>query len=173
MTESRSVNLEFRWTFAAIKSFEKRGREILKRMDIRNDKGILLATAPMHAGMILSSFLRISDILEAAVGAATGLSAIEGKKGEESEASALIGEYLSSGGDLETLQRDIYRAYLVAADPSGISGWEAAVKREAEIAQVNRQKAEARLEVARLELAEDKAKIARMSSGNPSSVSGS
>ena len=167
------TEIEFKWTFSAIKSFEKRGREILKRMDIRNEKGILLATAPMHAGMILANFLKISDILEAAVGAATGLSALDGKKGEESEASQAIGEWLAAGGDLETLQRDIYRAYLVAADPSGISAWEAAVQREAEIADVNRQKAEARLEVARLELAQDQQKIKLLSSGGQSSVSGS
>ena len=67
---------ELKWTFGAIKTFEKRAKEILKRLDIRNDKGQQIATQPMHAGFILANFLRISDIIEAAIGAATGLSSL-------------------------------------------------------------------------------------------------
>ena len=83
MDESR----ELRWTFAAIKNFEKRGREILKRLDLKTERGQPIATSPMHAGFILSNFLRIAEVLEASVAAATGLSGLEGKKGEPSEAS--------------------------------------------------------------------------------------
>ena len=152
---------ELRWTFGAIKTFEKRSKEILKRLDIRNEKGQQIATQPMHAGFILSQFLRISDILEAAVGAACGISALEGKD-KPSEAAEAIDGYLSHGGSLEELQRNLYRAYLVANDPSSLSEWEGNLLREAEIRQINREKQEAKMEVARLELADDKAKIERL-----------
>jgi len=53
---------------SAIKRFEKRGMELLKKLDVKNDRGQPIASMPMHAGMILGNYLRISDILEAAVG---------------------------------------------------------------------------------------------------------
>lgn len=154
---------EMRWTFGAIKTFEKRAKEILKRLDIRNEKGQQIATQPLHAGFILAQFLRISDILEAAVGAACGVSALEGKD-KPSEASVAIDGYLSRGGSLEELQQSLYRAYLVANDPSSLSEWESDVAREQEIKKINREKQEAKMAVARLELAEDQAKIERLKS---------
>ena len=162
---------ELRWTFGAIKTFEKRGREILKRLDIKNERGQAIATAPMHAGAILSNFLRIADILEAAVGAAIGVSAIEGKKGEPSEASDAIEMYLQHGGSIEALQNEIYRAYLQATDPSSIPVWQENIAREAETRRINQEKQAARLEIARLELASDQEKIRKLS-GSPSTPSG-
>lgn len=163
MDESR----ELKWTFGAIKNFEKRGREILKRLDLKNERGQAIATAPMHAGFILSNFLRISDILEAAVAAATGLSGLEGKKGEPSEASVAIDGYLQRGGNIETLQNEIYRAYLVSADPSSILEWEGNLAREAEIKRINREKQEAKMMLARAELAADQAKLLKISGSAP------
>ncbi len=163
MDESR----ELKWNFGAIKNFEKRGREILKRLDLKNERGQPIATTPMHAGFILANFLRISDILEAAVGAATGLSGLEGKKGEPSEASAAIDGYLQRGGSIETLQNEIYRAYLVSADPSSISEWEANRERETEIKRINKEKQEAKMELARQELAADQAKLLKASGAAP------
>lgn len=164
---------EIKWTFNAIKNFEKRGREILKRLDLKNEKGQSIATSPMHAGYILSGFLRIAEVLEAAVAAATGLSGLEGKKGEPSEASAAIEGYIERGGNLETLQNEVYRAYLVATDPSSIVTWQENIARNEEATRINREKQEAKMEVARLELAEDLARIERMKklSGNPSTAS--
>lgn len=163
MDESR----ELKWTFGAIKNFEKRGREILKRLDLKNERGQAIATAPMHAGFILSNFLRISDILEAAVAAATGLSGLEGKKGEPSEASVAIDGYLQRGGNIETLQNEIYRAYLVSADPSSILEWEGNLAREAEIKRINREKQEAKMMLARAELAADQARLLKISGSAP------
>lgn len=161
------TQLEFKWTFAAIKKFEKRGRELLKRLDIKNDRGQLIATAPMHAGMILGGYLRISDILEAAVGAAANLPDIEGKKGEPSEAAQAIDDYLSSGGSLESLQQDLFRSYQEANDPSSVAEWEAAMSREKEALKVNREKAETRLKIAQMELAQDQEKLTKLSGDRP------
>jgi len=150
---------ELKWTFGAIKTFDKRGREILKRLDIKNDRGQAVANIPTHSGYLLANFLKISDILEAAVAAATGLSGLEGKKGEPSEASAAIEGYLQNGGDLESLQKAVYKAYLVTNDPSSIVEWNENIAREEETKRINKEKTEARMEIARLELADDQKKI--------------
>ena len=163
---------ELKWTFGAIKTFEKRGREILKRLDLKNERGQTVATAPMPAGGILANFLRLSDILEAAVGAATGLSSLEGKKGEPSEASDAIEMYLQRGGTIETLQNEIYKAFLQATDPSSIPFWQENIAKEAETRRINQEKQAARLEIARLELAADQEKVKRLS-GSQSIPSGS
>lgn len=158
---------ELKWTFKAIKVFEKRGREILKRMDVKNERGQSLANAPMHAGVILDNFLRIAEILEAAVGAACNISALDSKD-KPSEASQAIDAYIERGGDLETLQNEIYRAYLLSTDPSSIADWEENIKKEEEAKRINRAKTDAKLELARMELVEDEAKIERLKtiSGN-------
>ncbi|MCK9569473.1 hypothetical protein M0R72_11085 [Candidatus Pacearchaeota archaeon] len=157
MDESR----ELRWTFGAVKTFEKRSREILKRMDIKDDKGRSIANMPTHAGFLLANYLRLSDILEAAVGAACDISALDGKDGP-SEAAIAIDGYLSRGGSLEALQQAIYRAYLVANDPSSLSEWEGNLAREIEVKRINKEKQEAKMEVARMELADDQTKIERL-----------
>ncbi|MCK9571063.1 hypothetical protein M0R72_19095 [Candidatus Pacearchaeota archaeon] len=158
MDESR----ELKWTFGAIKNFEKRGREILKRLDLKNERGQAVANIPTHAGYLLANFLKISDILEAAVAAATRLSGMEGKKGEPSEASTAIESYLQNGGDLESLQKAVYKAYLVANDPSSIVEWNENIVREEETKRINKEKTVARMEIARLELADDLKKIENM-----------
>jgi len=145
MTEAIMLDMdetrEIKWSFGAIKTFEKRAREILKRLDVRDEKGRSVANIPMHAGFILANFLRISDIMEAAIGAACGISALEEKNGQ-SEASQAIDAYLERGGSLEDLQRHIYEAYLVANDPSSLSDWKESIAREEEIRRINKAKQE-------------------------------
>jgi hypothetical protein len=142
-----------RWDFRNLQKFEGRAKDILKRHEV------FKPGTPLHAGFVLSNYLRIADILEAAVGAAIGVSAIETKKGEPSEAAVAIQGYFDKGGDLETLQREVYHSYLIVNDPSSVVTWEENIAREEETKQINRDKAEARLEIARLELADDRAKI--------------
>ena len=173
MTETEAIILdmdkerELKWTFGAIKTFEKRAKEILKRQDVRvpiyqtvgNQSVDTGKTRPavelsLHAGFILANFLRISDIMEAAVGAATGLSALDSKD-KPSEAAQAIDGYLERGGSMEKLQHSIYMAYLVANDPSSIQEWLGNIAREEEIKRINKEKQEAKMEVARLELADD------------------
>jgi len=157
---------ELKWTFGAIKVFEKRARDILKSLDVRDERGRSVANIPMHAGFILANFLRISDIMEAAIGAACGISALE-EKDKPSEAAQAIDAYLERGGSLEDLQRHIYEAYLVANDPSSLSDWKESIAREEEAKRINKAKQEARMEIARIELTEDQAKITRLSGSQP------
>lgn len=148
-----------RWDFRNLQKFESKAKEILRRLDIKNERGQNIHSMPINAGFVLANFMKIADILEAAVAAATGISGMEGKKGEPSEASQAIQGYLDRGGNLETLQRDVYHSYLVVNDPSMISVWKENIDREEEIKRINREKAEAKMEVARMELAEDLKKI--------------
>jgi len=149
MDEERTL----RWNFRNMQRFESRAKDILKRHEI------FKPGLPLHAGFVLANFLKIADILEAAVAAAIGVSGIEGKKGEPSEAAEAIQAYIDKGGNLETLQREVYHSYLVVNDPSSIVEWEENIAREEETKQINRDKMEARLEIARLELADDQKKI--------------
>lgn len=50
----------------------------------------------------------------------------------------------------------------MAADPSSLENWEADIRMEEETRRINREKANAKLEIARLELADDLAKIERL-----------
>lgn len=152
---------ELRWNFRALQKFESRAKDILKRHEI------FKPGMAVHAGYILSNFLKIADILEAAVAAACGIDGL-GKKDEPSEAAIAIQSYLDRGGDLETLAREIYHSYLVVNDPSMVAVWQENIAREAEINRINKEKADAKLEVARLELADDRKKIQNLQkiSGN-------
>ncbi len=142
-----------RWDFKSMQKFEERAKAILKRHDAWQPG------RPLHTGFILANYGKIADIMEAALGAACGISAMDGKKGEPSEAAVAIQAYMDRGGELETLQRELYHGYLVVNDPSSIGAWEASVTREREARQVEREKADAKLEIARLELAESQKKI--------------
>lgn len=150
----------FRWDFKAMQKFEERAKGILKRHDAWQPG------KPLHTGYILANFGKIADIMEAALGAACGISAMDGKKGEPSEAAAAIQGFLDKGGSLDTLQKELYRSYLVVNDPSMIGEYEASIAREEEAKRINRAKADAKLEIARLELADSESKIARFK--NPS-----
>lgn len=139
------------WTFGAMKRFERDSKNVLKRMDIR--------PLHVHTGHILANFGRIAEVLEIAVAASTGLSAQDGKKGEPSEASQAIDKYLDEGGSLEELQRAIYMAFLEKNDPSLIQPWLAEITRNEEVQRLNREKEEAKVEIARLELEDDQRKL--------------
>lgn len=143
---------ELRWNFRALQKFESRAKDILKRHEI------FKPGMAVHAGYVLSNFLKISDVLEAAVAAACDIDGI-GKKDGPSEASQAIQGYLDRGGSLESLQQKIYHSYLVVNDPSLVAVWQENIAREEEAARINKEKAEAKLEVARLELADDQKKI--------------
>lgn len=149
-----------RWNFRAMQRFEERAKAILKRHDAWQ------VGKPLHTGYILANYGKIADIMEAALGAACGISALDGKKGEPSEASVAIQGYLDKGGNIDALQRELYRSYLVVNDPSMIGEFEASIEREEETKRINREKANAKIEIARLELADSQAKIARFQ--NPS-----
>jgi hypothetical protein len=156
---------EIKWTFGAMRTFEARARSILKKMDIRLDN--------YSTGAILTKYLKVSEILEAAVAASTGLSGVEGKKGEPSEASQAVDQYLGEGGALEELQKAVYMAYLEKNDPSFIPIWLENIARNEEAMKINQMKEEAKLEVARLELEADQQKIKELKlSGKQSIASG-
>ncbi len=169
ITLDMDVERTLRWDFRSMQKFESRAKEILKRHEI------FKPGMPLHAGFVLANYIKIADILEAAVAAACGISGIDGKKGEPSEAAVAIQGYLDRGGDLETLQREVYHSYLVVNDPSSIGEWKENIAREEEIKRINKEKAEAMVEIARLELAEDQAKIKtlRKLSGNAAQESAS
>jgi hypothetical protein len=163
---------ELRWNFRNMQKFETRAKDLIKRLDLKNDRGQPIYNMAINTGFVLANFIKIADILEAAVAAATGISGLEGKKGEPSEASVAIQGYLDRAGDLETLQREIYRSYLVVNDPSYIGEWQENIVREAETKKINREKGEARIEIARMELADDLKKIETLKkiSGNQSTA---
>jgi hypothetical protein len=163
------IERELKWTFAAIKNFEKRGREILKRMDIKNDRGQPIASSPMHAGFILANYMKISDILEAAVAASGSISGLEGKD-KPSEASLAIEGYIERGGSINDLEIALYRAWTGYEGPSAMAEYEASLTREAEIKRINLEKQIAKIVIARMELQDDQKKIERLQkiSGNPS-----
>lgn len=142
-----------RWDFRNMQRFEARAKDILKRLDAWQPG------KPLHTGHVLANFGKIADIMEAALAAAVGISGMDGKKGEPSEASVAIQGYLDRGGDLETLQQELYHSYLVVNDPSSIGAWKASVDREQEARAVHLAKEDAKLEIARLELADSQKKI--------------
>jgi len=106
---------ELQWNFRAIKRFEGAAKVLLRRNGVAN--------ASEHtAKTILVSYGLQADILEVAVGAATGLSWQE-KDDNPSETALAIDGYLKRQPEnsLETLGRAIYRAFLEQASPSGIA----------------------------------------------------
>jgi len=106
---------EIKWTFQAIKKFEGAAKVLLRRNGVTN--------ASEHtAKTILASYGLQADILEVAVGAATGSSWQE-KDDQPSEAAMAIDGYLKKQPDnsLEALGRAVYRAFLEQASPSGIA----------------------------------------------------
>ncbi len=151
-----------RWTFAAIKVITKRGMDILRREKVAQPG------QSYNAGQILASFLKMPDIMEAAVSAATGISYLDGKDGELSEAGKAIQAYLDRGGDIETLSKELFRAYILVADPSSLPAWEANLVREEETRRINAEKADLKLAEAKKELAEMKAPKKEDSGKKPS-----
>ena len=120
--------MEFRWTFKAIKDFEKYGKRILKQQDIKVN-GQPATGMPLHAGAILANFIKISDITEGAIAAMVG--DLDKKSTEALDAAdKAIQEMLDSGDSLEDIQTRLYRSYLETSDPSSIPIWEAALEKD-------------------------------------------
>ena len=168
---------ELRWTFSAIKNFEKRAREILKRLDVKTERGLSITNGgSIHAGFVLGNFGRLSDIMEAAIGATTGLDVLEDKNGGPSQAAVAIDAYLEKGGSLDDLQRALFESYQQSNDPSSIATWKEAVAREEEIRKVNQEKKATQLEIAQEELRRDQARLQELKSSGgqpiPSPTSG-
>ena len=147
MDESR----EIKWTFGAMKVFEKRAKEVLKRLGTKDANGRLFADSPADTRALLA-FLPISDILEAAVGATAGLSALEGKDGGPSEAAQAIDAYLGRGGDIESLHHALWKAFFTVKDPSALPIWEAEIAREKEKRQIEQEKKEADMRILKAQL---------------------
>ncbi len=143
------------WTFGAMKKFERDCKNILKRMDIK--------PAADHTGYMLSMYSKIAEVMEAAVSAATGLSSMDGKKGEPSEASQAIDAYLQAGGTLSDLQLGMFEAFLEKNDPSSIPPWLEEISRNEEVVRIKQEKEALRVEIARLELENDRKKLAELS----------
>ena len=144
---------EIKWTFGAMKVFEKRAKEVLKRLGTKDVNGRLFADSPADMRALLA-FLPISDILEAAVGAVTGLSALEGKDGSPSEAAQAIDAYLGHGGDIESLHHAIWKAFFVVKDPSALPVWEAEIVRGREKQQIEQEKKDADMRILKAQLKE-------------------
>ena len=144
------------WTFGAMKKFERDCKNILRRMDIK--------PAADHTGYMLSMYSKIAEVMEAAVSAATGLSSLEGKKGEPSEASQAIDAYLQNGGTLSDLQLGMFEAFLEKNDPSSIPPWLEEISRNEEAVRLKQEKEALRVEIARLELENDRKKLSGIQS---------
>jgi len=124
--------MEFKWTFKAIRTFENASKRILKQQDIKVN-GQPAATNPLHAGAILANFIKMSDIMAAAVAASLSAQDLDKKPTEAmTDAESQIQSMLDGGMSLEDIQNDIYRSYLETNDPSSIAIWEAARKRDQE-----------------------------------------
>jgi hypothetical protein len=150
---------EIKWTFGAIKVFEKRSKEVLTRQGIKNERGMPVSTMPLQAGAILDNYISIADILEAAVAAITGLSGLEGKKGEPSEASVAIDAYVGNGKSVEDLEDAICNAWGDYRGPSIAEEYKAARARMKERRRIAGEEGEAELAESRIALAARQAKI--------------
>ena len=144
------------WTFGAMKKFERDCKNILRRMDIK--------PAADHTGYMLSMYSKIAEIMESAVSAATGLSSVEGKKGEPSEASQAVDAYLQAGGTLSDLQLGMFEAFLEKNDPSSIPPWLEEISRNEAKVKIGQEKEALRVEIARLELENDRKKLSGIQS---------
>jgi hypothetical protein len=141
MDEQRMI----RWDVEALQTFEQRARKILKEHEIGQPR------MPLHTGFIIANYIKVFDILLAAVQAA-----IHTK--EEKTARAAIQGYLDKGGSLEVLEREIYHAYLVTNDPSSVSIWKENVLREDQNRKLERERQDldTRIKMAELEISRQK-----------------
>lgn len=122
MDEPREIN----WNFRAIKNFEQRSKNILTRLQvtipnivIQNGRAIDGGTIPIanaNANRIMATFVNMAEILEVAVGAATGLSYIEAK-GEPSKAAQAIDGWMAAGKSMNDLGNALYAEFVRASDP--------------------------------------------------------
>lgn len=117
---------EIAWNFRAIKNFEQRSKNILTRLQvtvpnivIQNGRAIDGGTIPIanaNANRIMATFVNMAEILEVAVGAATGLSYFD-VKGEPSQAAKAIDGWLAGGKSMNDLGNALYAEFLRTSDP--------------------------------------------------------
>lgn len=133
---------EIRWDFRAIKNFEQRSKNILTRLQVtipniiisegRAVDGGKIPIANANANRIMATFVNMAEILEVAVGAATGLSYLEAK-GEPSQAAMAIDGWLARGNSMKDLGDTLYAEFIRATDPLAFARiQEAKAKAEAE-----------------------------------------
>lgn len=117
---------EIRWDFRAIKNFEQRAKGILTRLQVKIPNIVIQEGRAIDAGLIpiananatriMASFVNMAEILEVAVGAATGLSYLEAN-GEPSQAAKAIDGWLAGGKSMKDLGDTLYIEFVKASDP--------------------------------------------------------
>ena len=117
---------EVKWDFKAIKNFEQRAKSILTRLQVKIPNIVIQDGRAVDAGMIpiananatriMASFINMAEIMEVAVGAATGLSYLE-VKGAPSPAAKAIDGWLAGGKSLKDLGDTLYIEFVKASDP--------------------------------------------------------
>jgi hypothetical protein len=132
---------EIRWDFRAIKNFEQRSKNILTRLQVtvpniiiqdgRAVDGGKIPIANANANRIMASFVNMAEILEVAVGAATGLSYLEAK-GEPSQAAKAIDGWLAGGKSMQDLGNELYKEFVRTTDPLAFARIEEAQAKKAE-----------------------------------------
>ena len=135
MDELRTVN----WNFTAIKNFEVRSKTILGRLHatvpnimIIDGKAVEAGTVPVAnatAHLILARFGKVAEILEAAVGASTGLSWLEAK-GQPSAAALAIDGWMARGNSLDDLGELLYGEFLRASNPLAFAEREKSLEKQ-------------------------------------------
>ena len=132
---------EIVWNFRAIKNFEQRSKAILTRLqvtipniiiqDSRAVDGGKIPIANANANRIMATFVNMAEILEVAVGAATGLSYLEAK-GEPSQAAQAIDGWLVGGKSMQDLGNELYKEFVRATDPLAFARIQEAAAKKAE-----------------------------------------
>jgi hypothetical protein len=130
---------EIKWNFSAIKNFEMRSKMILTRLHVTipnivkiDGRAVEAGTVPIAnatALRILGDFVKMAEILEVAVGAATGLSYLE-IKGEPSPAAKAIDCWMAKGNSLDDLAETLYGEFLHASNPLAFARWQESRKKQ-------------------------------------------
>ena len=156
--------VEFIWTWQAIKDFTNEARIIGKKL------GMVAQPQPISTqppGFFLTRFLRLPEILEAAVAASTGQDLGKHPDQAKKEAARVIQEWLTDNPEagIEGLQDTLYKAFIQGADPSSISALDAEVERAKEEKKINQAQAAVDLEIKRAKLDASMETLEKMSSG--------
>lgn len=132
---------EIVWNFQAIKKFEQRAKGILTRLQVKIPNIIVqdgravdagqIPIANANAARIMASFVNMAEILEVAVGAATGLSYLE-VKGEPSQAAKAIDGWLATGKSMKDLGDTLYVEFIRTSDPLAFARHQEARAKKAE-----------------------------------------
>lgn len=162
--------VEFIWTWQAIKDFGIEARNIAKKLGIVVLDNATRQPLPITAqapGFFLARFIRLPEILEAAVAASTGQDLAKHPDQARKEADRIIQEWINDNREsgIEGLQEEIYKAFIQTADPSTISALEAESERAKEEKTINQEQATVDLELKRVRLEISRENLAKQSSG--------